>query len=129
MAPGDRPLAIEIGRKGEIRVTVEDREGKVVHKLQHSTHVLRGGELSAEPGSNVHGVLAAVEQAEFAPVLVVAVGPDDGYRIPATTALVTVDPDDGRTVAPHELLGRSVEVVLDESGTVAQLVVVPDGGA
>lgn len=149
VAPGDRPLRIDIvdrgsassgsgssgigspgfGSTGSIEVTVDDGAGAAVHRLAFAPHVLRGGELGVVAGSTAYGVLVAVEESDTGAVLVVAVGPDDGYRIPAPSGLASVDPDDGVTKTPDGLIGRGVEVGTDGSGVATSLTVMSAGAA
>ncbi len=141
VASGDRPVSIAIGAPatdqapGTIDVVVEHRGAEIVHQLEYAPSVLRGAELPVSPGTDTVGALVAVEKPDpktypgAEVVLVLAVTPDDGYRVPAPAGLEAVDPDTGAVVGAGELIGRSVSVSTDPAGLAAGIDVLPAGGA
>ncbi len=131
VAPGARPVSLRHTADG-LQVTVAERnrqeEVPATHEVSWAPHVLLGAELVAPPSQTIWGVVAAIEPGADGVMVVVALAPDDGYRIPAPDAMTAVDPDTGESLALADLVGRPVEVATDAHGVATALTVMPAGG-
>lgn len=124
MPAGDRPLEVEALEGGTINVTVLDNGQPVIRTLGYADDVLIGGELTPRTAEVISGVIASVAGG----TAVLAVTPDDGYRLSVPAGLVAADPMTGAQLAIEQVVGLPVTVTVGEGGSVGAVTLVPTPG-
>ncbi len=124
MPAGDRPLEVEALEGGTINVTVLDNGRPVMRTLGYADDVLIGGELTPRTAEVISGVIASVAGG----TAVVAVTPDDGYRLSVPAGLMAVDSVTGAQVAIEQVVGLPVTVTVGDGGSVGAVALVPAPG-